>query len=292
MLRTSLATLLLLVLPSIAHAAPEWKETNNASYKSVALSAFASELAMEDDPVAARGMVRVYEADLNMDGQSELFAENRNFSNCGSAGCSMILLSRVNGAFKTLLQVTASIEMFEITDRVSHGYRAFQVPSGPLWIFNGRKYDVGSFGDTQLAEGSFDVPSTAATLPTGRYWVSVRNVQIAPSKQNGLPWDGDSDADLYVGIRVEGSSSMPFEFACRAPDTTFIACDLSQNPFDVTPSTKLSIRVLDEDAMFNDMIGTSARPISPMTDCPKSGVCTVPTTQQLQSFSLEFHRIQ
>ncbi len=79
MLRTSLTTLLLLALPSIAQAEPEWDASSdpsyrsvaiaeegsdwnysawnasaNPSYRSVAIAAFRPELAEEDNPVEAK----------------------------------------------------------------------------------------------------------------------------------------------------------------------------------------------------------------------------------------------
>jgi hypothetical protein len=207
----------------------------------------------------------------------------------------MRLVSKMDGAFRVILDGFGRVEHFEPSDRISNGYMALTSTDRAPWIFDGATYDLGSLEDTTQSLGGFNQRAPTPedmSLPTGRYWLSVRDVVIAPTKQSGSPWDQSGEADPYLGIRVEGSSPIAFEFACRAHDTLVIACDLSQNPFDVTPSTKISIRALDEDALFNDTIGASAENLNPMKHCRKDSPCDVITNGQLQSLSLEFHRIQ
>ena len=299
MLRTSLAALLFISVPALAQEGSDWNysawnASSNPSYRSVAIAAWRTELAEEDNPVEAQNRIKVYEADLNFDGEPELLIEYENDSSCDSDGCMMRLVSKMDGAFRVILDGFGRVEHFEPSDRISNGYLALTSTDRAPWIFDGTQYDIGSLEDTEQ-KMLFNERAPAPVemlLPTGRYWLSVRDVVIAPTKQSGSPWDQSGEADPYVGIRVEGSSPNALEFGCRAQDTLFIACDLSQNPFDVTPSTKISIRALDEDALFNDTIGASAENLNPMKDCLKDRPCDVITNGQLQSFSLEFHRIQ
>lgn len=94
---------------------------------------------------------------------------------------------------------------------------------------------------------------TPVPVATGEFRLALVRAGISPSKPDGRPWDPSGLGDPQINIEVDGVT-----FGCpKTQGQRASICEPSNLSFHLTPQTKVSIRVVDADAVFDDYIGTA-----------------------------------